>query len=55
MAGARQPNARWGPNPDFALAERICQRYFWLASLHNQDVEVLVERGRSSLTGTVAT
>ena len=44
-----------GPNPDFALAERIRQRYFWSASLHNQGVEVWVEKGRATLTGTVDT
>ena len=44
-----------GPNPDFALAERIRQRCFWSASLHNQNVEVLVEKGRATLTGTVDT
>lgn len=42
-------------NPDFALAERIRQRYFWSASLHNQDVEVSVQKGRVTLTGTVDT
>ena len=43
------------PNSDFALAERIRTLYFWSASLHNQDVEVLVEDGRVTLTGTVET
>ncbi len=47
--------ARPRPNPDFALAERIRHRYFWSASLHNQDIEVLVENGRATLTGTVDT
>ena len=43
------------PNADFALAERIRSRYFWSASLHNQGVEVAVEKGRATLTGTVDT
>ena len=43
------------PNADFALAERIRRCYFWSASLHNQDVEVAVEKGRATLTGTVDT
>jgi osmotically-inducible protein OsmY len=43
------------PNADFALAERIRTRWFWSSSLHNQDMEVLVEKGRATLTGTVAT
>ncbi|WP_310394192.1 BON domain-containing protein [Hymenobacter sp.] len=43
------------PNADFALAERIRRRYFWSASLHNQGVEVAVEKGRATLTGTVDT
>ena len=42
-------------NPDFALAERIRQRYFWSASLHNQEVAVHVQKGRATLTGTVDT
>ncbi|TDN38795.1 BON domain-containing protein [Hymenobacter sp. UV11] len=51
--GALRPTAR--PNSDFALAERIRTLFFWSASLHNQDVEVLVENGRATLTGTVDT
>ena len=51
--GALPPAAH--PNSDFALAERIRTQYFWSASLHNQDVEVLVENGRATLTGTVET
>jgi osmotically-inducible protein OsmY len=43
------------PNADFALAERIRTRWFWSPSLHNQLIEVLVEKGRATLTGTVAT
>ena len=43
------------PNADFALAERIRTRWFWSSALHNQDIEVLVERGRATLTGTVDT
>jgi osmotically-inducible protein OsmY len=50
-----QTTARPRPNPDFALAERIRNRYFWSASLHNQVIEVLVEKGRATLTGTVDT
>ncbi|WP_223650593.1 BON domain-containing protein [Hymenobacter psoromatis] len=51
--GALRPAAY--PRTDFALAERIRTLYFWSASLHNQDVEVLVENGRATLTGTVDT
>lgn len=40
---------------DHRLAERIRSRYYWSASLHDQDVEVQVEQGRVTLTGTVAT
>ena len=43
------------PNADFALAECIRIRLFWSPSLHNQLIEVLVEKGRATLTGTVAT
>ncbi|QKG58784.1 BON domain-containing protein [Hymenobacter sp. BRD128] len=43
------------PQPDFALAERIRNRYFWSASLNNQEIEVLVEKGHATLTGTVET
>ena len=43
------------PNADFALAERIRARWFWSPSLHNQLIEVLVEKGRATLTGSVAT
>ena len=43
------------PNADFALAERIRTRWFWSSALHNQDIEVLVEKGRATLTGTVDT
>ena len=42
-------------NTDFALAERIRPRWFWSSALHNQDIEVLVEKGRATLTGTVDT
>ena len=42
-------------NADFALAERIRTRWFWSSSLHNQDIEVQVEKGRATLTGTVDT
>ena len=44
-----------GPNPDHALANRIRQRHFWSASLHDQDIEVQVSHGRATLTGTVDT
>ena len=40
---------------DHALAERIRARYGWSASLHNQGVEVQVEKGRATLSGTVDT
>ena len=43
------------PNADFALAERIRTRWFWSSALHNQGIEVLVEKGRATLTGTVDT
>ena len=43
------------PTPDYALAERIRTRYCWSASLHDQDVDVRVENGRATLTGTVDT
>ncbi|MBC7447565.1 MAG: BON domain-containing protein [Hymenobacteraceae bacterium] len=43
------------PNPDFALTERIQTRYFWSVGLHAQEVQVLVENGRATLTGTVDT
>lgn len=39
---------------DHALAERIRTRFFW-SSLYNQNVEVQVEHGRVTLTGTVDT
>lgn len=42
-------------NVDFILAERIRSRWFWSPSLHNQGIEVLVEDGRATLTGTVDT
>ena len=42
-------------NPDHALAERIRARYCWSASLHGQEVDVRVEKGRATLTGTVDT
>ena len=41
------------PNADFALAERIRSRLFWSPSLHSQDIEVVVEKGRATLMGTV--
>jgi osmotically-inducible protein OsmY len=43
------------PHPDHALAERIRARYAWSANLHGQGVEVLVENGRATLSGTVDT
>lgn len=43
------------PGADHALAERIRARYDWSASLHEHEVEVQVENGRATLTGTVAT
>jgi hypothetical protein len=42
-------------NSGFARAERIRTRYFWSASLHKQEVAMLVENGRATLPGTVAT
>jgi len=44
-----------GPNPNFALAERIRQRCFWSASPHNRNVKIGVEKGRATLAGTVDT
>jgi osmotically-inducible protein OsmY len=44
-----------GPDPDYALADRIRQRHFWSAGLHDQDIEVQVSHGRATLTGTVDT
>ncbi|MDB5236438.1 MAG: hypothetical protein JWR44_3431, partial [Hymenobacter sp.] len=41
--------------PDHALAERIRARYGWSANLHDQGVEVHVENGRATLSGTVDT
>ena len=43
------------PTPDHALAERIRARYCWSASLHDQEVDVQVENGRATLSGTVDT
>ena len=40
---------------DHALAERIRARYCWSASLHDQEVDVQVENGRATLSGTVDT
>ena len=40
---------------DKALAARIRTRYCWSASLHDQEVEVHVAKGRATLTGTVDT
>ncbi|TGE23890.1 BON domain-containing protein [Hymenobacter aquaticus] len=68
VAGQESPDAAWpdflraaparhaaSPDPDHALAESIRTRFFWSASLHDQDVEVRVENGRATLTGTVDT
>ncbi|MBC7449053.1 MAG: BON domain-containing protein [Hymenobacteraceae bacterium] len=51
--GAFHPAA--SANPDYALTERIRMRYFWSVGLHDQEVQVLVENGRATLTGTVDT
>ena len=40
---------------DEALTERIRTRYCWSASLHDQELEVRVAKGRATLTGTVDT
>ena len=40
---------------DQALAKRIRTRYCWSASLHDQEVEVHVAKGRATLSGTVDT
>ena len=40
---------------DEALTARIRTRYCWSASLHDQEVEVHVAKGRATLTGTVDT
>lgn len=43
------------PSPaDQALAARIRQRHFWSLALHYQPMEVQVEHGQVTLTGTVA-
>ncbi len=49
------PHPTGYPIPDFALAERIRTRYGWSVGLHDQDVDVSVESGRVTLTGTVDT
>ena len=53
--GGAAPHPAGGPVSDHALAGRIRLRYFWSASLYNQEVEVQVENGRATLTGTVDT
>ncbi len=40
-------------NPDHALTERIRSRFYWSVGLHDQPVQVEVENGRATLTGTV--
>ena len=52
-AGASDPAA--SPKPDFALTERIRARYHWSVGLHGRGVQVEVENGRATLTGTVDT
>ncbi|GAB3868370.1 hypothetical protein GCM10028824_13060 [Hymenobacter segetis] len=42
-------------DPDYALAERIRRRHYWSAGLYHQDVNVKVENGVATLTGTVDT
>jgi osmotically-inducible protein OsmY len=49
------PGEPAAPPTDHALAERVRTRYFWSASLHAQPIEVRVEHGRATLTGTVDT
>ncbi len=51
--GASHPAA--SANPDYALTERIRMRYFWSVGLHDQEVQVVVENGRATLTGSVDT
>jgi len=53
--GTTAPFPASGLSPDHALAARIRTRYFWSAALHAHDVEVQVENGRVTLTGTVDT
>ena len=43
------------PAGDAVLAARIRSRYCWSAALHDQQVDVAVEAGRATLTGTVDT
>jgi len=49
------PAAAAATDDDLAVAERIRARYAWVASLHDQAINVQVVQGRASLTGTVDT
>lgn len=55
QSNSTAPAAAAGLHSDHALAERIRQRYFWSATLHDEDVEVRVDNGRATLNGTVDT
>ena len=55
MGAADENKQRAASDPDHALAVRIRARYNWSASLHGQDVDVQVENGRATLSGTVDT
>ncbi|GAA4385884.1 BON domain-containing protein [Hymenobacter koreensis] len=41
--------------PDSTLEQRIRNHFFWCPTLHAQEIQVAVERGRATLTGTVDT
>lgn len=55
LARRISPRPASGINPDLALAEHIRMRYQWSASLCNQEVDVQVANGRTTLSGTVDT
>ena len=44
-----------GPPSDAEVERRIQQQLFWSAHLHNQEVDVRVEKGVATLSGSVAT
>lgn len=44
-----------GPATDLALEQRIRRHFYWSALLHDQEIEVRVDNGRATLTGTVDT
>jgi osmotically-inducible protein OsmY len=40
---------------DYILEQRIRNHYYWSSLLHDQDINVMVQDGRVTLTGTVDT